>query len=209
MSPTSRLSSGFCRMAFTIVCTKLLNTDYGQIADQLAAQGKKIVFVDTYNGCFDLSDLADGWHAFTGASQKGFITLLNVNGLPDGTPSAVCDKVTGDYYKDIGPKGDRALMMETITVPELGKANSSPLAVFDLAMHIDHWQLGAGYPGWGRVSVPHTCRENGVRWSDVVDSMPLVLSSLVPFRPYFTTAAGVVGAILTQMSTVAVGTLRV
>ncbi|PGH13601.1 hypothetical protein AJ79_03594 [Helicocarpus griseus UAMH5409] len=70
-------------------CHKLINIEYGQVAADLAKQGRKIVFADTFNGYLTLDDLADEvhpndhgyqkltsiwWLAFTKAVEKGFIT---------------------------------------------------------------------------------------------------------------------------------------
>ncbi|KAK2757692.1 hypothetical protein FQN54_004661 [Arachnomyces sp. PD_36] len=96
-------------------CTKLMNYNYGRIVERLASEGKKIVFADTYNGYMTLDDLADGthptdfgylklasiwWHAFTKASQEGFISIPEDNGQPDDPATTVCDK---EYANGIGP----------------------------------------------------------------------------------------------------------
>ena len=119
--------SGLLPNKATNACTKLMNNNYGKVVDDLAGQGRKIVFADTvrrnnafplhlanfalqYNGYITEDDLSDGthptdfgyqklasiwWLAFTKASQKGFITIPEDNGLPEDSTTSVCDKEYG------------------------------------------------------------------------------------------------------------------
>ncbi|KAL3471764.1 SGNH hydrolase-type esterase domain-containing protein [Aspergillus californicus] len=94
-------------------CHKFLNGEYREIAERLAAGGRKIVFADLYTPWWEVDrDLPDGthpndygykklasvfWEAIQRAWASDFLTAPLDNGLAEDATTAVCDKKPGEY----------------------------------------------------------------------------------------------------------------